>query len=52
MAGAVVMVIVLVVIVPIAIMVIGGLVAAIIGHRLRVGVEQAHPGSELIDLNG
>lgn len=45
------MVIVLVVVVPVGIILTGGLVAAIIGHRLRVDVERSHPGSELIDLN-
>ena len=51
MAGAVIIVIVLVVILPIAFILSGLLVAIILGAALKQNGEATHEGSELIDLN-
>ena len=51
MVGAVIIVIVLVVILPILFIVSGLLVAIILGAALKQNGEATHEGSELIDLN-
>ncbi len=51
MAGAVVIVIALVVVLPVAIIVTGGILAAVIGTLLKVDAEKSNEGSELLDLN-
>jgi hypothetical protein len=50
-AGAVIIVIVLVVILPIVFILSGLLVAIILGAALKQNGEATHEGSELIDLN-
>ena len=51
MAGAVIIVIVLVIVLPVAFMLGGAVVAALLGLSLRGTVEADHEGSELIDTN-
>ena len=45
------MVILLVVVVPIGIIISGGVLAAIIGYFLKNNAETTHEGSELIETN-
>lgn len=52
MVGVVIIVVVLLVVLPVSVLMSGGLGAAIIGHFLRDDVDASHEGSELIDLNG
>jgi hypothetical protein len=49
--GAVILAIVLVVVIPVTVLMSGGVAAAVIGHFLREEGEASHPDSELIDLN-
>jgi len=51
MAGAVVIVIALVIALPVAFFVSGGVLAAIIGAALKINGEKSHEGSELIATN-
>lgn len=51
MAGAVVMILVLVVVIPVGVLISGGVVAGVIGHVLRRNAEKTHAGSELVELN-
>lgn len=51
MAGAVVIVIVLLVVLPIGFIVGGAAVAALLGSTLKERAEVTHEGSELIELN-
>ena len=51
MIGAVLIVLVVVVIIPVSAMVGGGVATAILGHLLTKEGEASHEGSELIDLN-
>lgn len=51
MSGAVVIVVVLVVAIPVTVLVSGALVAAILGWALKETAEADHRGSELVDLN-
>ena len=51
MAGAIVMIIVLVLVIPVGVIASGGVIAALIGHLLRRNAETTHAGSELIELN-
>ena len=51
MIGAVIIAIVLVIAIPVAVLMSGGVAAAVIGHFLKEEGEASHPGSELIDLN-
>lgn len=51
MVGVILIVLALVVVVPVGVLVSGGVVAAIIGHFLKGDAELSHAGSELIDLN-
>lgn len=52
MVGAVLVVIALLIVIPVGIIISGGVLAAIISHVLRVEVDKNHEGSELLDLNG
>ena len=52
MAGAIAIIFVLVVVLPVVVMMSGGVIAAVIGYFLRIDVDKSHEGSELIDLNG
>jgi hypothetical protein len=49
--GPIIMVLLLVVVVPVGIIISGGVLAAIIGYFLKTNAETTHEGSELIDTN-
>jgi hypothetical protein len=51
MSGAILMVIVLVLVIPIAVCMSGAVVAALLGWSLKEDAEARNEGSELIDLN-
>lgn len=51
MIGAVVIVFVLLVALPVAFLVGGAVIAAIFGQALHVDGQRRHEGSELVDLN-
>jgi predicted branched-subunit amino acid permease len=50
MGGAVIMVVVLLLF-PVVVLMTGAIAAAILGELLKRDAEQAHQGSELLDLN-
>lgn len=52
MLGAAIIVLVIVVVIPVSVLMSGGLGAAVIGWVLRNDVDQRNEGSELLDLNG
>ena len=52
MVGAVLVIIALLVVIPVSVIMTGGIAAGLISHVLRVDVEKSHEGSELLDLNG
>ena len=52
MIGAVIIVVVLLVAIPVGVMMSGGIGAAIIGHFVRTDADARNEGSELLDLNG
>lgn len=52
MIGVALIVVVLVIAIPVAVLLSGAVVAAIIGFFLRRDADASHEGSELIDLNG
>jgi hypothetical protein len=49
--GAIVLVVLLVVVVPVAMCMSGAVAAAILGWSLKESVERDHEGSELVELN-
>jgi len=49
--GALIMVAVLVIVIPVATMLSGVIIAGILGYSLKDSVEHDHEGSELVDLN-
>lgn len=51
MVGAIIIVLVVVVILPVSVLMSGGVGAAIIGWFLRDDAARRHEGSELLDLN-
>jgi hypothetical protein len=51
MAGAILIIIVLVAVIPVLVIISGGVLAGLIGTALKVNGEKTHEGSELIDLN-
>jgi hypothetical protein len=51
MAGAILMAIFLVIVIPVAVCMSGAAVAALLGWSLTEDAEARHEGSELIDLN-
>jgi UPF0716 family protein affecting phage T7 exclusion len=51
MAGGIVITVVLVLLIPIAVSVLGAILAAVLGWALKDNAEQEHAGSELIDMN-
>jgi len=51
MIGAIAMVIILVIVLPVLMLLTGAVLAALIGSSLKVEGERSHEGSELIDLN-
>lgn len=52
MVGAVLVIIALVIVIPVSVIMSGGVLAGVISHFLRVEADTRHEGSELIDLNG
>ena len=51
MLGAVIIVVVLLVVLPVSFLVGGGAFAAVLGSSLKADAEKRNEGSELIDLN-
>lgn len=51
MLGVVAIVVVLCVVIPVGVLMSGGVAAAILGFFLKDNAEKVHEGSELIDLN-
>jgi cytochrome b subunit of formate dehydrogenase len=51
MAGALVMVFILLVVIPVGVLMSGAIVAAVLGWVLRDDAEKRHEGSELIETN-
>jgi hypothetical protein len=51
MAGAILIIIVLVAVIPVLVIVSGGVLAGVIGTALKINGDKTHEGSELIDLN-
>jgi hypothetical protein len=49
--GAILIVLAIVIALPVGLLMTGGLASAILGWFLREDAEEAHAGSELIDLN-
>jgi len=52
MFGAILVVIALLIVIPVGVLMSGGVLAGIIGFFVQKDVDQSHEGSELIDLNG
>lgn len=52
MIGAAIIVVVLIVVIPVGVLMSGGIGAAVIGYFLKNEADATHEGSELIDLNG
>jgi hypothetical protein len=51
MEGAVAIIIVLVIAIPVGVLISGGVLAAILGTLLKRDVDQSHEGSELLETN-
>jgi hypothetical protein len=51
MLGAVLIVIVLVVVIPVGVLISGGVAAALLGWSLKEDAEGRNEGSELVELN-
>ena len=51
MGGAVAVVIALVIVIPVAVIISGGVLAGLIGAALKVNGERTYAGSELVELN-
>jgi hypothetical protein len=51
MLGAIIIVVILIVAIPVAVILTGAVVAAILGWSLRANAEAVNEGGELIDLN-
>lgn len=51
MLGAIIIVVLLVVVLPVAVLISGGVLSAIIGFFLKSDAEATHEGSELLDTN-
>ena len=51
MVGAIIIVLMVVVIMPISFMMLGAIISAIFGAVLKSNAEAAHEGSELIETN-
>ena len=51
MIGVIIILVALVVALPVAFILTGGVIAVILGHSLRMEGEYLNEGSELIDLN-
>jgi hypothetical protein len=50
--GAILVIIALVVVIPVSVLISGGILSGIIGYFVQKDVDAQHEGSELIDLNG
>ncbi len=51
MLGALILAVVLLVVIPVSVMMTGGIVSAILGWALKDNGETTNEGSELLDLN-
>ena len=51
MLGAIILAVVILVVIPVSVMMTGGIASAILGWALKDNGETSHEGSELIDLN-
>ena len=51
MVAAILMIVVLLVVIPVGVLVSGGVVAGIIGTALKFNGDSTHEGSELIETN-
>ncbi len=51
MLGALILVFVLIVVIPVGVMMSGAVLSAALGWVLRAHAEDTHPGSELTDLH-
>ncbi len=51
MIGAIVVIIALVVVIPVSVIMSGGVLAGVIAHFLRTEGEHGHEGSEILDLH-
>ena len=51
MLGAIILTVVIVFVLPSAVLMSGGVAAAVLGHFLKSEADERHAGSELIDLN-
>jgi hypothetical protein len=51
MLGPIIIVIALVIVIPVGVIISGGVISVILGHALRKEGEYRNEGSELIDLN-
>lgn len=51
MSGAIIIVVVLVIAIPVAVIISGLVIAALLGWSLKDTVEHDHEGSELVELN-
>ncbi len=49
--GPVLAIIALVVVIPVSVIMTGGIAAGVISHFVRTDVEKSHDGSELLELN-
>ena len=52
MVGAILVVIALLIVIPVGVLMSGGVLAGVIGFFVQKDVDEQHEGSELIDLNG
>lgn len=52
MVGAVLMVVALVVVLPIVIIISGGILSGLVGFFVKTDVDASNEGSELLELNG
>ena len=52
MTGAVIITIILVVVIPVSVGMGGAIIAAVLGWSLKEHAEDAHEGSDLVDLDG
>lgn len=51
MPGAVIILIVLVVAIPVGVLISGGIASGLLGYVLKTEVDKAHEGSELLETN-
>ncbi len=51
MPGAIAIIIVLVIAIPVGVLISGGVASALLGHLVKRDVDASHAGSELLDTN-